>query len=115
VGKEALEGTVMSQALDLGDPRAKAFHERMQKLYGSAYRWPVVVALGYDGARLTLMAADKAGNDPKGIRNALEQIDGFVAVSGTPSKPFSAQDHECLDSNNVFLGVWRNGEVVRLK
>lgn len=115
VGSETIEGSVMSQALDLGAPRAKAFHGRMQKLYGSAYRWPVVVALGYDATRLVAMAIDKAGPDPKGIRNALEQIEGFEAVTGTPPKPFSPNDHECLDSNNVFLGIWRKGEVVRLK
>ncbi|WP_187144478.1 ABC transporter substrate-binding protein [Microvirga massiliensis] len=116
VGREALEGTVMGQALDLGDPKAKAFDERMKQEYGSAYRWPVLAALGYDAGQIMFKAVDKVGkSDPKAIRDALEAIDGIEAVSATPAKPFSASDHECLDREHVFLGVWKNGEVVRLQ
>jgi len=115
VGVDLIEGAVMGQALDLGLPKVKAFDERMRKLYGGQYRWPVVVALGYDGARIALMAVDKAGGDPKKIRDELERIDGYEAISGTPPKPFGPKDHECLDRKDVFLGVWRKGEVVRLQ
>ncbi len=115
VGKDGLEGTVMGQALDLADPKAAAFDEKMRKEYGSNYRWPVVAALGYDGMKLLLKAIDVAGSDPTKIRDALEGISDFVAVSGTPAKPFGPKDHECLDPDNVFLGVWRDGRVVRLK
>jgi branched-chain amino acid transport system substrate-binding protein len=115
VGKEGLEGTVMGQALDLNDPKAAAFDSRMQKEFGDKYRWPVVAALGYDGMKLLLKAIDSAGSDPTKIRDALEGISDFSAVSGTPAKPFSPKDHECLDPENVFLGVWRDGRVVRLK
>lgn len=116
VGREAIEGTVMGQALDLSDPKAKAFDERMRKEYGSDYRWPVLAALGYDAGQIVFAAVDKAGkSDPKAIRDALENMDGVEAVSATPPKPFSASDHECLDREHVFLGVWKNGEVVRLK
>lgn len=115
VGTEAIEGTIMSQALDLGEPRAKELDQRMRKLYGAEYRWPVVVALGYDAMRLVLMAADKAGSDPKALRNALEQVSGYKAITGTPSEPFNAKDHECLDRKDIFLGTWRNGEVVKLR
>jgi branched-chain amino acid transport system substrate-binding protein len=116
VGKDAIEGTVMGQALDLADPKAKAFDDRMRKEYGAAYRWPVLGALGYDAGRITFAAVERAGKaDPKAIREALEAIDGLEAVSAVPPKPFSATDHECLDKEHVFLGVWRNGEVVRLK
>jgi len=115
VGNDLIEGSVMGQALDLAQPKAKAFDERMKKIYGDKYRWPVVAALGYDGARISLMAIGKAGNDPKKIRDALEQVDGYDAISGTPPKPFGPKDHECLDKKDVFLGVWRKGEVVRLQ
>jgi len=115
VGKEAIEGTVMGQALDLADPKAKAFDERMRKEYGAAYRWPVLAALGYDAGRITFAAVERTGKaDPKAIRDSLEAIDGVQAVSAVPAKPFSPTDHECLDKEHVFLGVWRNGEVVRL-
>jgi branched-chain amino acid transport system substrate-binding protein len=115
VGKESLEGTVMGQALDLNDPKAAAFDQKMQKEFGDKYRWPVVAALGYDGMKLLLKAVDSAGSDPSKVRDGLEGISDFTAVSGTPAKPFGPKDHECLDPENVFLGVWRNGRVVRLK
>lgn len=116
VGREALEGTVMGQALDLSDPKAKEFDARMRKEYGSDYRWPVLAALGYDAGQIMFKAVDKVGkSDPKAIRDALEAIDGIEAVSATPAKPFSPTDHECLDQEHVFLGVWKGGEVVRLK
>ncbi len=115
VGKDSIEGTVMGQALDLADPKAQAFDSKMRAAYGDKYRWPVVAALGYDGMKLLLQAVDKAGADPLKLQKALEEINDFKAVSGTPAKPFGAKDHECLDAENVFLGVWRDGRVVKLK
>jgi len=115
VGAEALEGTVMGQALDLNEAKAAAFDVRMRKEFGDKYRWPVVAALGYDGMKLLLQAIDRVGGDPLKLQKALEATEGFQAVSGTPPKPFSAKDHECLDPENVFLGVWKNGRVVKLK
>lgn len=114
VGKEALEGTVMGQALDLADPKAQAFDDKMRKEFGDKYRWPVVASLGYDGMRLLLQGVDKAGADPAKLRDSWEGMDGFEAVSGTPPKPFGPKDHECLDADNVFLGVWKDGRVVKL-
>lgn len=116
VGREALEGTVMGQALDLSDPKAQAFDERMRAEYGGAYRWPVVAALGYDAGQIMFKAVDSVGRaDPKAIRDAIEAIDGIEAVSATPPQPFSATDHECLNPEHVFLGVWRDGQVIRLQ
>ena len=115
VGKEAIEGTVMGQALDLSDPKAIEFDAKMKREFSTKYRWPVVAVLGYDGMRLLLQAVDAAGSNPDKIRDALEHISNFKAVSGAPAKPYSAKDHECLDADDVFLGVWRDGKVVRLK
>ena len=116
VGKDAIEGAVMGQALDVSTPRAKAFDERMKKEYGSAYRWPVVASLGYDAGQIVFKAVDQVGkSDPAAIRDAIENIDGIQAVSATPAKPFAVGDHECLDKKDVFLGVWKAGVVTRLK
>lgn len=114
IGKEAIEGAVMAQALDLTSPRARAFDEKMSRKLGDKYRWPLLAALGYDTMRLALAAVDRAGGDPEKVRDALEAIDGFVAISGIPARPFSNSDHECLDPEQVFLGTWKNGQVVRL-
>jgi branched-chain amino acid transport system substrate-binding protein len=115
IGKQALEGAVMPQALDLSEPRAKAFDERMTRKLGEKYRWPLVAALGYDTMRLGLAAVDVGGADPAKVRDALEKIDSFAGVSGVPAHPFSPTGHECLGPQQVFMGVWRDGRVVRLK
>ena len=116
VGKDAIEGAVMGQALDVSTPRAKSFDDRMKKEYGSAYRWPVVASLGYDAGQIVFKAVDQVGkSDPAAIRDAIENIDGIQAISATPAKPFAAGDHECLDKKDVFLGVWKAGVVTRLK
>ena len=116
VGADALEGTVMGQALDLSDKRAQEFDAKAGREYAKAYRWPVVVTLGYDAANLVLRAVDTAGPNADEIRDALERIDGFQAVTtGVPSKPYAKDDHECLDQKDVFLGVWKTGKVVKLR
>ena len=116
VGKDAIEGTVMGQALDLSTPSASAFDEKARKEYGKDYRWPVVAALGYDAGQIVFKAVDKVGkSDPAAIRDAIENIDGIKAVSATPPRPYSASNHECLTKDIVFLGVWKNGVVTRLE
>jgi branched-chain amino acid transport system substrate-binding protein len=116
VGQKEIEGTVMGQALDMALDTSKAFVSRMETEYGKAFRWPVIAALGYDAGQVVLKAIDTAKTiDPKGVRDALETVDGIKAISATPEKPFGPQDHECLDREHVFLGVWKEGQVVRLK
>lgn len=115
VGAKNLEGTVMGQALDLAQPAAKAFDARMRKEYGTAYRWPVLAALGFDAGQIVTAAIAKASSsDPKALRDAIENVDGIKAVSATPAHPFNARNHECLTPKDVFLGVWRGNTVVRL-
>ena len=88
----------------------------MRAEYGADYRWPVVAALGYDAGQIMFKAVNEVGRaDPQAIRDAIEAIDGIEAISATPAQPFSATDHECLNPEHVFLGVWRDGQVVRLQ
>ncbi len=116
VGSQEIEGTVMGQALDLSLERPKAFVARMEKEYGKDFRWPVIAALGYDAAQVVLKALDTAAAiDHKAVRDALEAVDGINGISAMPARPFGPKDHECLDKEHVFLGVWRGGQVVRLK
>ena len=76
----------------------------------------MVAALGYDAGQIVFKAIDSVGkSDPVAIRNAIENISGIEAISATPAKPFSPTSHECLSREDVFLGVWKNGTVVRLK
>ena len=116
VGAKEIEGTVMGQALDLSLDGAKQFVGRMEKEYGKDFRWPVLAALGYDAAQVAFKALDTAKSlEPEAVRDALEAVDGIKAISATPAKPFGPKDHECLDREHVFLGVWKDGAVVRLK
>lgn len=116
VGSKALQGTVMGQALDLAEPAARAFDARMRKEYGSAYRWPVLAALGYDAGQIVAKAVETANSaDPKALRDAIENVSGIKPVTATPAHPFSPTDHECLKQKDVFLGVWKDGQVVRLQ
>jgi branched-chain amino acid transport system substrate-binding protein len=115
VGAKEIEGTVMGQALDLSLDAPKAFVARMEKEYGKDFRWPVVAALGYDAAQVAFKALDTAKSiEPESVRDALEAVDGIKAISATPAKPYGPKDHECLDREHVFLGVWKDGAVVRL-
>ena len=116
VGTKEIEGTVMGQALDMSLDGSKQFVARMEKEYGKDFRWPVLSALGYDAAQVTFKALDTAKSlEPEAVRDALEAVDGIKAISATPAKPFGPKDHECLDREHVFLGVWKDGAVVRLK
>lgn len=116
VGEKEIEGTVMGQALDLSQDGAKKFVARMEAEYGKDFRWPVVAALGYDAAQVVFKALDTAKSlQPDDVRDALENVDGIKAISATPAKPFGSKDHECLDKEHVFLGVWKNNSVVRLQ
>jgi len=116
VGAKEIEGTVMGQALDLSLDAPKAFVARMEKEYGKDFRWPVVAALGYDAAQIAFKALDTAKSiDAEAVRDSLEAVDGIKAISATPAKPYGPKDHECLDREHVFLGVWKDGAVVRLK
>ena len=75
-----------------------------------------MVTLGYDAANLVLRAIEMGGPSADEIRDSLERIDNFEAVTtGVPKKPYSKDDHECLDQKDVFLGVWKAGRVVRLQ
>jgi branched-chain amino acid transport system substrate-binding protein len=115
VGSTTIEGTIMGQALDLAEPKAQSFDAQAKAAYGADYRWPVVAALGYDAGRIAFAAIDKAGGDRDKIRDALEQITDFQAVTKTPAQPFTATRHECLSPDDVFLGVWKDGRVVKLQ
>ena len=72
--------------------------------------WKAIVDKAAAGVVATLPAIREA----LGVTVEPTTIDGVKAISATPARPFSPTDHECLDKQDVFLGVWKNGEVVRL-
>jgi ABC-type branched-subunit amino acid transport system substrate-binding protein len=116
IGKELIQGVMMGQTVDVSEPGAAKVHKKLKEEYGDKYDWPAITFLHYDGARILLKALTIAGLNPEGIRDALEKIDDFdAATTAVPKKPFSKGDHEILDPEGVFLGVWKGDIVVRAK
>ena len=114
VGEKAIEGTVMVVPVNTAAPRVQEFNRKLEKQYGAKFRWPAVAALGYDSGRLALAAIDRAGSKPQAIRDALEKLDNFQALSGASKQPFTAESHECLSPDKIFMGQWKGGQVVTL-
>lgn len=114
IGKDLIQGLKMSYALDLSQKQSAAADAKFRKEYGKEYTMPISALLHYDGTRLLLEALDKAGPNPEGIRDALENIDDFETVTVAPRKPFSKTHHEMLEPGKVFLGMWQGNQIVRL-
>jgi branched-chain amino acid transport system substrate-binding protein len=64
---------------------------------------------------LMLDAIKRAGStDPKAIRDALENTEQFQGISKLFTKPFLNKDHNLYQAEDMFLGVWQDGKVVKV-
>ncbi|WP_139488579.1 ABC transporter substrate-binding protein [Brevibacillus dissolubilis] len=102
---------VQSFTIDQSD-KAKAFHEKVVQKFGEDI-FPIATAQGYDSARMILEGVKKAGTDPKAVRDAIENMDGFEAVTAAGSKPFTKENHDALTSENMFLATYKDGVIVK--
>jgi branched-chain amino acid transport system substrate-binding protein len=91
---------------------AKKFHEKVVAKFGEDI-FPIASAQGYDCTRLILEAVKKAGTDPKAIRDAIENMQGFEGVTAISEKPFTKEQHEALTSENMFLATYKEGIIVK--
>lgn len=89
----------------------KAFDEKMRKAYGRNNFAPVA-AQSYDGIYILAKAIEKAGTDPKAIRDAVEATTGFSGVTNTPAQPWGKGKPEALTLKDMFIGRWTNGTMV---
>lgn len=88
---------------------------RKERLPSGYYPFRFVVA-AYEGTKLLLQAINRAGSlNGEAIRDALEATHRFMGVSGVFLNPFSKTDHELYEIENLSLGTWKDGEVVRLQ
>jgi branched-chain amino acid transport system substrate-binding protein len=66
-------------------------------------------AYAYDGLMLAVRAMEEAGStDPEAVRNALENIQGYVGVTGVFN--MSPEDHNGLDPESFRILEVQNGE-----
>lgn len=78
------------------------------------YPFKFVVA-AYEGTKLSLQAIANAGStDGTEVRDALENTVRFEGVHRVFIKPFSKTDHELYEVDDLYLGAWKNGKVLRL-
>jgi branched-chain amino acid transport system substrate-binding protein len=106
VGKEFVEEKV--QFLDLIDetkPAVQDFQKKMQ----AAYQKPATSGfelLGYDAMMILAHALKQGGGDKSKVRDTLENLQGYEAVSGKAGSTisYSAQDHRRASPADL---VWR--------
>ncbi|OCA82959.1 ABC transporter substrate-binding protein [Pseudobacillus wudalianchiensis] len=101
--------------LDNNDPQKEkltAFKEAYESKYSNAAS--TFGGHAYDAIHILAEAIEKGGTDKEKIREALEQTDGFIGISGTFK--MSPEDHNGLKSDSLVMvkidekGEWTLGE-----
>jgi branched-chain amino acid transport system substrate-binding protein len=107
-------GVLSSTAND--SDKAKEIDEIVRKRFVKDKFYPFTfVAVSYEGTMLMLDAIKRAGStDPKAIRDALKNTEQFQGISKLFVKPFGKPDHNLYQAEDMFLGVWQDGKVVRV-
>jgi branched-chain amino acid transport system substrate-binding protein len=91
------------------DPQAAVLAEYAQKYeeeFGQAA--DTFGGHAWDAIKLVALAIEKAGDDRAGIRDALEQTEGFVGTGGVFN--FSAQDHNGLTKDAFVMVTVADGK-----
>lgn len=113
----AAEGAIMTQTIiqDLSNERRSSFIARLRRLAGAQ---PVAslmaAAQTYDAMHLVMRAMFQSRGDlgADSLKRALENLERpYGGVITTYDRPFSADDHDAISANMIWLGVWRGGEV----
>lgn len=91
-----------------GDPPARRVLAALKARFGVSdprrIDSPVGVAHVYDLVRLLAQAIDKAGGtDRTAVRDAFENLDEYQGLVRLYRPPFTAQRHEALGPENIFL------------
>lgn len=112
----SVEGTMMVQTVlpNLYLERNSSFLARYAKLskerpIGSM----MAAAQSYDAVQLLLRAMFATRGDFSGpaLKKSLENLpQRYAGVVTTYDAPFSANDHDSVSANMLWLGTWRNGE-----
>lgn len=119
-GVEYSDGVYTIQTISFfKPPTAKAqhilaeYHRRFGTTSPAQISAPSGVAHGYDGVYLLAQAFEQAGTtDGPALRDALEQLGSYDGVLKRYERPFSADDHEALGTDDYLMTVWRDGVLV---
>lgn len=112
VGGKDVEGVVLSTFFDDSAPatkEAEIFVEAFKAEYPDRESAAAVTALGYDAYILVLDAIERAGSsDPKAIRDALAQTQGFEGVTGV----VNINEEGDADKNMAIIKTVKDGKFV---
>lgn len=99
---------VVADQLPQDDPQ-KPVIEKFVKEYTDAYDEKPSTFAGhaYDAFTISMQAIDKVGTDPEKVRDYLENLDGFVGITGVFN--FSADDHSGLDKTALAIVTVKGG------
>jgi branched-chain amino acid transport system substrate-binding protein len=119
-GEEAAEGNLMpstklmvADQIPDSDPQ-KAVIREFIRLYEEEYNYdeeyPINTHSGYawDAIYILANAMRQAGTDPKPLRDAIEQTEGYVGISGIYN--MSEEDHNGLDTSSLVIVKIKDGK-----
>jgi branched-chain amino acid transport system substrate-binding protein len=70
----------------------------------------------YDAVNLFAAAMEKAGFEPKAIRDALENLPNFKGlILDVDQPPFTRQQHESFSERNMMIGRWTAGKYLQIQ
>ncbi|GAB7389354.1 ABC transporter substrate-binding protein [Bacillaceae bacterium] len=114
LGKKDVEGMVFTSIVDPEKPEFKKFQESFNKKFGYIPEtdW---APLGYDAVYILKKAFEVAGHDKEKIREALENLNNYVGVSGKAGSTisFKPDDHTGLKADAVGFLTVKNGRFVK--
>jgi len=112
-GNDLVEGVVtVASFTNDQSPAAADFARKMQTTYNEN-PFPITAAQGYDASKMMLQALKTAGPDPKKLRDAIENLEGFRGVTAAPSKPFGPARHHSLEGKDMFAAIYKGGQLGR--
>lgn len=96
-------------------PKAREIDRSVRQRYLPEGYYPFkFVEAAYEGAMLVIQAVRAAGSmDGPAVRKALEDMPRFEGVNRTFEHPFREKNHELYTWEDLSMGVWRGGKVVR--
>ena len=115
LGGSAVEGMVLSDAIDETKPNTKEFLDKYEKAYNVRPDQNAFAALAYDGAQVLIEALKKANEyTPAAIRDAIESIDRYEPVAGKQGSyiSFAPDKHEGPTGDFVVMREVKGGKYV---